>query len=98
MLCEQKPATRSHKLYIPGKYCISSGIQRITPSIQVVMSLMKPLLKKVHCLIADNFCTSPQFPDLLLENQTDTYWTVKQNRKEMPPELMKIRNYHFSLR
>ncbi|KAG1683248.1 PiggyBac transposable element-derived protein 4 [Nymphon striatum] len=58
-------------------------------SSQIVMSLMKSLLGKGHCLTTENLYTSPQLADLLLKHRTDIYGTVKQTRKEMPLELKK---------
>lgn len=46
-------------------------------SSQVEMTLMK-LLKKGHCLTTDNFYTSPELANLLVNHYTDTYRTVKQ--------------------
>ncbi len=56
---------------------------------QVVMSLIRLLLKKGYCLTTDNYYTSPQLADILLTFQTNTYGTAKQNRKEIPPQLKK---------
>ena len=58
-------------------------------SSQVVLSLMQPLLGNGHCVITDNFYTSPQLADHLINNDTDIYATVKPTRKEMPPEMKK---------
>ena len=58
-------------------------------STKIVMSLIKPLLKKGYCLTIDNYYTSPQLADLLISNLTDLYGTVRSNRKDLPDGLSK---------
>ena len=60
-------------------------------SSRVVMTLMKPLLDKGYCVTVDNYYTSPQLADLLVQHQTDIYGTVKPTRKEMPEDLRKAK-------
>ena len=37
----------------------------------------------------DNFYTSPELFDILLQNKTDVYGTVRRNRHNMPSDFMK---------
>lgn len=53
---------------------------------KVVMKLIEPLLGKGYCLTIDNFYTSPELVDLLIQHRTDVYGTVRPNRKDMPPD------------
>ncbi|GFV21086.1 piggyBac transposable element-derived protein 4 [Trichonephila clavipes] len=57
-------------------------------SSQVVMTLMEPLLNKGHCLNTDNFYSSPELADILIQSLTDMYGTLKPRRKDVPKELL----------
>ena len=49
-----------------------------------VLTLLDPLLNQGYCLTTDNFYTSPELYDVLLQNRTDAYGTVRPNRRDMP--------------
>ncbi|GFW64096.1 piggyBac transposable element-derived protein 4 [Trichonephila clavipes] len=57
-------------------------------SSQVVITLMEPLLNKGHCLTTDNFYSSPELADILIQSLTDMYGTLKSRRKVVPKELL----------
>lgn len=58
---------------------------------QTVLNLMRPLLKKGHTLVMDNFYNSPLLTRLLkVVHQTDTMGTLRLNR-EFVPETLKAR-------
>ncbi|KAG8237902.1 hypothetical protein J437_LFUL017698 [Ladona fulva] len=61
--------------------------EHLPVSSQVVLSLMKPLLGRGYCVVMDNYYSSPQLADILVANKTDTYGTVRINRKEMPSKI-----------
>ncbi|GFW63948.1 hypothetical protein TNCV_706541 [Trichonephila clavipes] len=46
------------------------------------MTLMEPLLNKGHCLTTDNFYSSPELADILIQSLTDMYGTLKPRRKD----------------
>lgn len=50
----------------------------------VVVKLMTPYLDKGHSLYTDNFYTSPALSLFLLDRNTNTCGTVRQNRRGMP--------------
>ncbi|XP_068104032.1 piggyBac transposable element-derived protein 4-like [Hyperolius riggenbachi] len=54
-----------------------------------VLSLLEPLLDKGYCLTTDNFYTSPELSEILIKHKTDTYGTVRANRREMPSAFAK---------
>lgn len=92
MLCEAKSGYICSCIIYTGKGTILDKKYKDLPmSSQVVMTLMEPLFNKGYCLTTDNFYTSPQLADLLLQNKTDTYGTVRLNRKEIPPDLLKTK-------
>ena len=66
--------------------------QHLCKSSQIVIALMQPLLKKGYCLTTDNCYASPEFADILLNNQTDVYGTLKLTRKDIPTELQLKKN------
>ncbi|GFQ67635.1 piggyBac transposable element-derived protein 4 [Trichonephila clavata] len=51
---------------------------------QVVLTLMKPLLNKGYCVTLDNYYSSPILTDTLVKYKTDSYGTINLNRKEVP--------------
>uniref|UniRef100_A0A8C5W7D9 PiggyBac transposable element-derived protein 4 n=1 Tax=Leptobrachium leishanense TaxID=445787 RepID=A0A8C5W7D9_9ANUR len=50
-----------------------------------VLSLIEPLLNQGYCVTTDNFYTSPELYEFLLQNKTDAYGTVRANQRNMPP-------------
>lgn len=86
MLCESKSGYVWGFIIYTGKGTnFDADYQNLPMGSQVVLSLMKPLLCKGYCLTTDNFYTSPELADILISNKTDTYGTMKTNRKEIPP-------------
>ncbi|GFW24171.1 piggyBac transposable element-derived protein 4 [Trichonephila clavipes] len=53
-------------------------------SMQVVLTLMEPLLNKGYCVTLDNYSSSPILTDILVKYKTDSYGTINLNRKEVP--------------
>jgi hypothetical protein len=51
---------------------------------QIVLTLSDLLLDRGHCLVMDNYYMSPYLSDLLVTRKTDSYGTVKVNRKGLP--------------
>lgn len=90
MLCEASSGYIWSSIIYTGKDTVFDDDYKHLPvSSRIVMSLMKPLLNKGHCVTTDNFYTSPTLADLLLANRTDTYGTMKPNRKDLPSGLKK---------
>lgn len=86
LLCESKSGyVWSFIIYTGKGTVINQNYAAYGLTSQIVLSLMEPLFNLGHCLITDNFYSSPQLSDILLTKQTDTYGTAKANRKEMPP-------------
>lgn len=86
-LCESKSGYIWSFIIYTGKgTTIESNYKDHPMGLQIVMTLMKPILNLGHCLITDNFYTSPQLADILLQHKTDTYGTIKLNRKEVPKD------------
>jgi len=55
----------------------------------IVLTLMKDLFGKGHCVYMDNFYSSPALYRQLLQEQTDAVGTVRVNRRNMPADLKK---------
>ena len=51
-----------------------------------VLSLVDALLGKGYCVTMDNFYTSPELFDLLIQQKTDAYGTVRSNRRNLPAD------------
>ncbi|GLV54168.1 uncharacterized protein CBL_21012, partial [Carabus blaptoides fortunei] len=87
MLCESKSGYIWSSIVYTGKGTTFDEEYRNLPmSSQIVMTLMKPLLGKGYCLTTDNFYTSPGLADFLIQHKTDTYGTMRINRKDIPAE------------
>ena len=55
-----------------------------------VITLAKPFLGKGYCVIADNFYLSPELADILVQNKTDVYGTLRPNRRDLPENFNKL--------
>ncbi|XP_068122252.1 piggyBac transposable element-derived protein 4-like [Hyperolius riggenbachi] len=49
-----------------------------------VLSLISPLLGQGYCLTTDNYYTSPELYEHLIRHKTDSYGTVRPNRRNLP--------------
>lgn len=58
-------------------------------STRIVLTLIEPLLDQGYCLTTDNFYSCPRLAEILIRRKTDTYGTIKANRKELPPQIKK---------
>ncbi|XP_035232221.1 piggyBac transposable element-derived protein 4-like [Stegodyphus dumicola] len=69
LLCESSLGYIWSQIIYTGKGTVfEAKYIYLSQSIQVVMSLTKPLLKQGYCLITDNFYTSPELAYILLWN------------------------------
>ncbi|CAI9556655.1 unnamed protein product [Staurois parvus] len=50
-----------------------------------VLSLIEPLLNQGYCVILDNYYTSPELYEVLLQHKTDAYGTVRANWRNLHP-------------
>lgn len=90
LLCESKSGYLFSSIIYTGKGTLFDEKYKTFPiSSQVVLTLMDPLLDMGYCVTTDNFYTSPQLADFLVQHKTDTYGTLRINRKEVPSELQK---------
>lgn len=84
-LCEAKSGYVYSGIIYTGKGTLLNQKYKDLPlTTQIVMTLMEPLLNKGYCLTTDNFYTSPQLANILVSHTTDTYGTIRQNRKGLP--------------
>ncbi|GFW87146.1 piggyBac transposable element-derived protein 4 [Trichonephila clavipes] len=89
MLCESKSGYVWSLIIYTGKGTLfDEKYKHMCMSSQVVMTLMEPLLNKGHCLTTDNFYSSPELADILIQSLTDMYGTLKPRRKDVPKELL----------
>ena len=56
-------------------------VKTLTKPTKIVLRLMQSLLNKGYTLGIDNFYTSPELFEILLDNETDAIGTVRSNRK-----------------
>lgn len=49
------------------------------------LTLIEPLLIQGNCVTTDNFYTSPELYEFLLQHKMDAYRTVRANRRDMLP-------------
>ncbi|GFS59507.1 piggyBac transposable element-derived protein 4 [Trichonephila clavipes] len=89
MLCESKPGYVWSLIIYTGKGTLfDEKYKHMCMSSQVVITLMEPLLNKGHCLTTDNFYSSPELTDILIQSLTDIYGTLKRRTKDVPKELV----------
>ncbi|GFX54741.1 piggyBac transposable element-derived protein 4 [Trichonephila clavipes] len=93
MLCESKSGYVWSLIIYTGKGTLfDEKYKHMCMSSQVVMTLMEPLPNKGHFLTTDNFYSSPELTDILIQSLTDMYGTLKPRRKDVPKELLSKKN------
>ena len=71
LLCESKSGYVCDMIIYTGKGTkMNKKYEHLPNSSQIVMTLLEPLLGKGYCLTTDNFYTSPQLAELLLNHKT----------------------------
>lgn len=92
MLCESKTEYLYSFIIYTGKGTIISQKYKDMPmTSQVVLLLADSLLDMGYCITTDNYYTSPQLADFLTSKKTDTYGTLRSNRKDLPQEFAKTK-------
>lgn len=95
VLCEAESAYIWNLIVYTGKGTnIATRHERDTHlpmGTKVVLKLMEPLEGKGHCLTTDNFYTSPELVEILIEQKTDIYGTARATRKDMPAPFKKAK-------
>ncbi|GFY24491.1 piggyBac transposable element-derived protein 4 [Trichonephila clavipes] len=85
MLCEAKSGYVWSSIIFTGRGTLFDE-EFLKPEfskfMQVVLTLMKPLLNTVYCVTLDNY--SSILTDTLVKCKTDSYGTINLNRKEVP--------------
>ncbi|GFW13456.1 piggyBac transposable element-derived protein 4 [Trichonephila clavipes] len=87
MLCEAKSGYVWSSIIFTGRGTLFDEEflkPEFSKSMQVVLTLMKPLLNKGYCVTLDNYYSSPILTDTLVKYKTDSYGTINLNRKEVP--------------
>ncbi|GFV79420.1 tyrosine-protein kinase SYK [Trichonephila clavipes] len=87
MLCEAKSGYVWSSIIFTGRGTLFDEEflkPEFSKSMQVVLTLMKPLLNKGYCVTLDNYYSSPILTDTLFKYKTDSYGTINLNRKEVP--------------
>ncbi|EEC06595.1 PiggyBac transposable element-derived protein, putative [Ixodes scapularis] len=84
LLCESESGYISNLIVYTGKGTVTPDADSAMGT-KVVLSLMEPFLCKGYCVTVDNYYTSPELVDKLLQQKTDVYGTVRPTRKDMPP-------------
>ncbi|GFY30966.1 piggyBac transposable element-derived protein 4 [Trichonephila clavipes] len=87
MLCEAKSGYVWSSIIFTGRGTLFDEEflkPEFSKSMQVVLTLMKPLLNKGYCVTLDNYYSSPILTDILVKYKTDSYGTINLNRKEVP--------------
>ena len=90
MLCESSSGyVWKFMIYVGKGTQISQEYPNLNMAAQIVMDLMKPLLRKGYRLTIDNFYTYPELVDILVQNYTDVLGTIRLNRKQLPDKFKK---------
>lgn len=85
LLCESQSGHLFSFIIYTGKGTVITDKYKDLPvTSQIVVSLLEPLLDQGYCLTTDNYYTSPQLANFLVSHKTDTYGTVRKNRKDVP--------------
>ncbi|XP_054720540.1 piggyBac transposable element-derived protein 4-like [Uloborus diversus] len=88
VICESASGYASNLIICTGKDTeFNLKFAEYNVATRCVLSLIEEHLNKGHCLITDNFYTSPELAEILIKHKTDTYGTMKTNRKDLPKEI-----------
>jgi len=83
LLCESQSGYLFSFIIYTGKGTVITDKYNDLPvTSQIVVTLLDPLLDQGYCLTTDNYYTSPQLANFLVSHKTDTYRTVRKNRKD----------------
>jgi hypothetical protein len=89
---------------VKSKYCLNvkpytgKDDERVDSlGTHVVMSLMQPYFNRGYNVTTDNFFTSRDLAETLLQKRTSLVGTVRMNRRELPPSLSVALKLHESV-
>lgn len=87
-LCESQSGYIWNSMFYTGKGTMfRQEYEHFGLATKSVMSLVHDLLNQGYTIAADNFYTSPELAELLIQKRTDIFGTMKKNRKDLPREL-----------
>ncbi|XP_068129769.1 piggyBac transposable element-derived protein 4-like [Hyperolius riggenbachi] len=85
MLCEAKTGYIWNSVIYTGKGTkFAPQYREFGCATSSVLTLIEPLLDQGYCLTTDNFYSSPELFEHLIQHKTDAYGTVRANRRNMP--------------
>ncbi|KAF8795582.1 PiggyBac transposable element-derived protein like [Argiope bruennichi] len=61
---------------------LSHKYKNMAMSSQIVLSLAEPLLFQGYCITTDNFYTSPELAEYLIQYKIDIYGTMRVDKKK----------------
>ncbi|XP_068094365.1 piggyBac transposable element-derived protein 4-like [Hyperolius riggenbachi] len=86
MLCEAKSGYIWNSIVYTGKgTTFGPQFSEYGLATSSVLTLIEPLLDQGYCLTTDNFYTSPELCDYLIQHKTDCYGTIRPNWRQLPP-------------
>ncbi|GFV28956.1 piggyBac transposable element-derived protein 4 [Trichonephila clavipes] len=84
-LCESESGYNWNSLIYTGKgTAFNENYNDYGLSTKSVLTLIHELKEKGYCLSTDNFYTSPELAELLIDSKTDICGTLRPNRKGLP--------------
>lgn len=87
-LCESQSGYIWNMLIYTGKDTpFQNDYENFGMATRCVMTLSQALLGKGYCLTLDNFYTSPELAELLINCKTDVIGTMRPTRKSLPPSI-----------
>lgn len=87
-MCESASGYVSNFIIYTGKSTTYlEKYEKYGTGIKAVLTLMDGFLEKGYCITGDNFYLSPDLEDILINQKTDIYGTIRVTRKDVPEEL-----------
>ncbi|GBN12999.1 PiggyBac transposable element-derived protein 4, partial [Araneus ventricosus] len=84
-LCESESGYIWNSCIYTGKGTVfHNDYNHLGVSTKSVMTLLHDLKGKGYCLTTDNYYTSPELAELLINSKTDIFGTLRPNRKGLP--------------
>lgn len=78
-------------IYIGSDTNYSEKFSDLSLSSRIVMTLVEDYLDLGHCIVMDNYYSSPELFLNLVKRKTDAIGTVRSNRKSLPPDFRNSR-------
>ena len=91
MLCDINGYILDFIIYTGRATNYTEKFSELSLSNRIVMTLAEDYMDLGHCIVMNNYYSSPELSLYLLKRKTDAVGTVRSNRKSLPPDFRNSR-------